>query len=110
MIAAIILANFTLHVVIGQHRMVQRHSRLRSMLTLPLILILISNTVIVSPVLVVDAIDVDDALIAGARSPSDLDDPLVRARLNRGLAQTSSKFLLLPFPAAMAAGVLRVLR
>lgn len=89
--------------------MVQRHSRLRSMLTLPLILILIANTVIVSPVLVVDAIDVDDALIAGARPPSDLDDPLVRARLNRGLTETSSKSLLLPFPAAVAAGVLRVL-
>ena len=89
--------------------MVQRHSRLCGMLTFPLVLILIANTVIVCTVLVVHAVDVDDALIAGARSPSDLDDPLVRARLNRGLAQTSSKFLLLPFPAAMAAGVLRVL-
>ena len=72
------------------------------MLTLPLILILIANTVIVSPVLVVDAIDVDDALIAGARPSSDLDYALVRTRLNRGLAQTSSKFLLLPFAATMA--------
>ena len=109
MIAAIILANFTLHVVIGQHRMVQRHSRLRGMLTLPLILILIAKSVIVCTVLVVDAVDVDDALIAGARPPSDLNYTLVRASLNRGLAQTSSKFLLLPFPAAVAAGVLRVL-
>ena len=110
MIAAIILANFTLHVVIGQHRMVQRHSRLCGMLTLSLILILIAKTVIVCTVLVVDAVDVDDALIAGARPPSDLNYALVRARLNRRLAQTLSKFLLLPFPAAVAAGVLRVLR
>ena len=56
------------------------------MLTLSLILILIANTVIVCSVLVVDAVDVDDALIAGARPPSDLDYPLVRTRLNRRLA------------------------
>ena len=66
--------------------MVEGHSRLCGMLTLSLILILIANTVIVCSVLVVDAVDVDDALIAGARPPSDLDYPLVRTRLNRRLA------------------------
>ena len=66
--------------------MVEGHSRLCGMLTLSLILILIANTVIVCSVLVVDAVDVDDALIAGTRPPSHLDYPLVRTRLNRRLA------------------------
>ena len=66
--------------------MVEGHSRLCGMLTLSLILILIANTVIVCSVLVVDTVDVDDALIASPRPPSDLDYPLVRTRLNRRLA------------------------
>ena len=94
--------------------MVQRHSRLRRMMALPLIFILIAETVIVGvcPVLVVDAVDVDYALVAVARLPSDLDYALVRTScLNRGLAQTTSaKFLLLPpFTAAMPARILRII-
>ena len=42
-------------------------------------------------ILVVDAVDVDDALVASTRLASDLDDTLVATCLDRGLAQASSK-------------------
>ena len=42
-------------------------------------------------ILVVDAVDVDDALVASARLASDLDHTLVATCLDRGLAQASSK-------------------
>ena len=80
------------------------------MLTLPLIFILIANAVVVLPILVVYAVDVDDALVAIAGVPGNLDNSLIRTGRNRGMAETSGKFLLLPVAATMAARILRIVR
>ena len=80
------------------------------MLTLPLIFILIANAVVVLPILVVYAVDVDDALVAIAGVPGNLDNSLIRTGRNRGMAETSGKFLLLSVAATMAARILRIVR
>ena len=77
------------------------------MMALSLSLILISKTIVACAILVVDAVNVYNAFVAGARLPRNLDYPLICTGLNCRLAETSSKFLL-SF-AALATRILRVL-
>ena len=74
MVAPVIVGtNFTLHIVIGQHRVVKHDARLGSV-ALSLVLVII------------DAVDVYDALVVLPGVALDLDDTIVVSRLNLTLA------------------------
>ena len=87
MVAPIVLTYLPLHVVIRKHRVVQCDASLWCMAPFAFRFVIAS----LACTILVDAVDVDDALVASARLTSDLDHTLVATCLDRGLAQASSE-------------------
>ena len=86
-VSAIILTDLTLHVVVGKHGVVERDARLRRM-ALPFRLVLILP--VISTILVVDAVDVHNALVALTWVSLDLYHSLIATSLDSRLAEASS--------------------
>ena len=109
MVPSVVLSNLALHIVVRQHRVIQGDTRLRGMPVLTLSFVLeLSATVVLVAIGIASTVDIDDALVAAAaRLACDLKNTGVRSRLDRGLAESTCKFLLL---ALAAVRVLRVLR
>ena len=83
-VAPVVLADLALHVVIRQHGVVKRDTSLRRMaLALGFVGLLTVTTA--SAILVVHAVNVDDALVALTWVALNLDHALIPPSLNRGL-------------------------
>ena len=106
MVSSVILSDFTLHVVVRQHRVIQGDARLRGMPMLTLSFVLeLSGTVVLVAISIASTVDIHDTLVATApRLACYLKNSGVRPRLDRGLAESTCKFLLL------ALTTIRVLR
>ena len=106
MVPSVVLSNLALHVVVRQHRVIQGDTRLRGMPMLTLSFVLeLSGTVVLVAIGVTSTVDIHDTLVATApRLACDLKNTGVRPRLDRRLAESTCKFLLL------ALATIRVLR
>ena len=108
MVPSVVLSDLALHVVVRQHRVIQGDTRLCGMPVLTLSFVLeLSGTVVLVAIGVASTVNIYDALVAAAsRLACNLKNTGVRPRLDRGLTESTSKFLLL---ALATVRVLRVL-